>query len=1192
MNLFKNRFSVREAAKIKSEEKNTIHLALQTAEKEKGKNERFLNQLAPGLLETKDLNNSGLQFEDRKTAKGRLEKIAMLDKACQEPYFTHLVYDETDLKTGGIQRKSVYLTRNADAFKGSISLPDGSLHEVKQYSDAAVNFYYARRYEEICSGSPFEYRGKRILMETLRDFIVENGDIQNFTFVCEHGKLVVSPQEQDRYFEEALKKKKDEMELSDIVRTIRPEQNHVIQANPSESLLVQGCAGSGKTVVMLHRLEKMQTNHEMAGFDRIIIATPNQEFETFISPVIASLGLDLEKTEILTFEQFEWTLIREYFPFLKREENWYDRYFIRKDFQKSLLDESVLPLSLSSGIYSASFLRQIQNSVLLMAQELSAACPLFFNVFKIQPGHPEQISQARLKVSDLLKDDSWKKLIRLEKRIKSLEKRSEKRNEALLKKRKREQELIQRLEEKMAGFEEALRNTDIQQVFQLLSADFRRLEKRVQKLDGKMQDTYQKVQKILLENEWSEEAACNQWNALLQSFRTDHHPAMFDRLWTSEEMEIEKLVGEAFSGLDDSSILTDLAKQTFSLLSEQILLKQAADAVKYFAESGKTQSNEPLAAFHDQIQNQIVCLQNWKEDPFNAVLPEHLMAGASDFLEAYQAIRDLSAFSRKTEVDLQQLLLQREELAEEYETGCIEHFGVLCSALQLKTEADLADAFWQADRLFDYAVREQIPEPFRDQVSLSKIRYSFNLTLTLWFYRLLFGPLPEKRILLCVDEAQDRQMSEYQVLKNVCQENLVVNFYGDLHQNIELDRGIHDWRLLEELYRPNRADLNYNYRNPRELTAYCNEQLSLSVKPAGMPSQYQVIKETADLKSAFRIMENLLSANEKYRAACIVKNLKQKEVLLQQINATPALKDRLDEDLRILTIREAKGLEFQIAAVFYDGMSSAQKYVAFTRALKDLVICSEQLVAQEPASLPSFVWPANLHSKIIQERIAALQAQLENPASLPFSAAEKEMDEDLESSDNQHILDNADFADLAEDKTGEENEKEDEPLSGNDETLKELLNQSPLFAKAKSNQSNSNDSEETRENLFKVEPISPETMKSSFLPEENGLEKAGDLQGAFESVIRQCVQEEVNKQMEILRQENARMLAAMQEEIRKIFLDTFEQRRLSDEQICLTLQSRLSSLMNGLLNQSPIERILNAEEDSKTASDRSGPAEY
>ena len=78
--------------------------------------------------------------------------------------------------------------------------------------------------------------------------------------------------------------------MQNIVYTIQEEQNKVIRNLKDKKMIVQGCAGSGKTSVALHRLAYLLYNDKYSNSNNMLILSPNDVFSSYISNVLPSLG--------------------------------------------------------------------------------------------------------------------------------------------------------------------------------------------------------------------------------------------------------------------------------------------------------------------------------------------------------------------------------------------------------------------------------------------------------------------------------------------------------------------------------------------------------------------------------------------------------------------------------------------------------------------------------------------------------------------------------------------------------------------------------------------------------------------------------------------------------------------------------------------------------------------------------------
>lgn len=116
----------------------------------------------------------------------------------------------------------------------------------------------------------------------------------------------------DPFLLTVLKDKRRQNRLTDIIQTIQSNQNEIIRRPLAENFAVQGCAGSGKTMIMLHRLSYLMFQHPDRSFSGTIIITPNRYFDAYINDLSSELGLiDLERYSL---EEYYVTLIKRYYP--------------------------------------------------------------------------------------------------------------------------------------------------------------------------------------------------------------------------------------------------------------------------------------------------------------------------------------------------------------------------------------------------------------------------------------------------------------------------------------------------------------------------------------------------------------------------------------------------------------------------------------------------------------------------------------------------------------------------------------------------------------------------------------------------------------------------------------------------------------------------------------------------------------
>ncbi len=186
-------------------------------------------------------------------------------------------------------------------------------------------------------------------------------------------------------------------------------------------------------------------------------------------------------------------------------------------------------------------------------------------------------------------------------------------------------------------------------------------------------------------------------------------------------------------------------------------------------------------------------------------------------------------------------------------------------------------------------------------------------------------PLSPKYSFLFVDEAQDISPAEYEVLKAV-NDRAAFNVFGDLKQNITIFRGIKDWAELGfEVY-----NLNLNYRNTNRIVSFVSENLGIDMSAIGFEGS---AVKYIDARSVTRYL-----SDKKGLRAVITTEAGLEKYSRKSYNVLRETQKISKTKINIMTVYESKGLEFTAVAVADGDMSDNEKYIAYTRALKDLAI--------------------------------------------------------------------------------------------------------------------------------------------------------------------------------------------------------------------------------------------------------------
>lgn len=180
--------------------------------------------------------------------------------------------------------------------------------------------------------------------------------------------------------------------------------------------------------------------------------------------------------------------------------------------------------------------------------------------------------------------------------------------------------------------------------------------------------------------------------------------------------------------------------------------------------------------------------------------------------------------------------------------------------------------------------------------------------------------------LVFVDEGQDVSATEYELLRLV-HRDASFNVFGDLKQNITPWRGVGKWEG-EHIY-----ELDRNYRNTNEIVDYVSKILDIDMRPIGLHGEEVKTLKQRQIASYFRDKQGLKAviAREEYLPLFLKRGFK----LLSRDGKLSKNK------INVMSVYESKGLEFSAVAVYDKDMTKNEKYIACTRALRELVIVEE-----------------------------------------------------------------------------------------------------------------------------------------------------------------------------------------------------------------------------------------------------------
>ncbi len=214
---------------------------------------------------------TGIMSQARKY-KFTFDKVSRLERMYQSPYFGRIDFLEAGEKTA----EQIYI--------GIYNLITENNREILVYDWRAPISGMFYDYETgLCS---YDCPGGTITGQMLlkRQYKIENSDI----IYMFDSSLSIN----DEILREILGKSTDNR-MKTIVTSIQREQNTVIRNIEDRILIVDGPAGSGKTSIALHRAAYLLYKYrESIKSDNILVFSPNNVFEDYISNVLPELGED------------------------------------------------------------------------------------------------------------------------------------------------------------------------------------------------------------------------------------------------------------------------------------------------------------------------------------------------------------------------------------------------------------------------------------------------------------------------------------------------------------------------------------------------------------------------------------------------------------------------------------------------------------------------------------------------------------------------------------------------------------------------------------------------------------------------------------------------------------------------------------------------------------------------------------
>ncbi len=847
-----------------------------------------------------------------------------------------------------------------------------------------------------------------------REFDINNATLYGYRNIRTNEDVIFRAGITDPFLMKALKVRKRKNDLTDIFVTIQENQNAIVDTPFKKNIIVQGCAGSGKTMVMLHRLSSLK--YEWPDFDfthEALILTPNENFNLHIRGLAEELQVGAIPR--ISIEEYYKKLLDDYGREIKYEGDVLSEFNINQDFvnyiysdgfrtdftewyrlvidernklvtklnelQMSMLeestyidvtDDSTVNEQLGKVIYPLNKAIEEREKAIETSKaelenleakgnELISAIPRYKELLA------EEIDSSKIRANSM----ALESIISKGNRIVEASKQAEKIEKELV--------LLQR------NLDSAKCIKDIASLNDYLSIDdsyatdeIHKLKTELEKNEKQLQkynSWRERVNKILLMSDeeivldisigdktiiaLQEEIKTTQANVdatkkELQVVENGINPFGKQRRISAVQAEIDKA---SASISDNKSKIIDRYKDITAILTNECnklenTIREDYEAICTHIENKSRIKIRTLKGQLTKAKNSIESGERYVEAAEKLLMQLQENSEEFDYFRWIKSALDigvpLNDESRKCNLIKIRIDNNEEQLSSleidignarlNYETALANRYSenIRNNAESITKSIKLSSANDLFKKIFKLSI-EQYPKHEEFPKETNKC-YRYELYARLMFAKLYYGKKSSKISFICIDEGQDLSVNEYRLIRDINDPKTVFNIFGDINQSITKARSISDWNNLRRLISVELFTLNQNYRNTNQITRFCNESFNMNVLQTGVDGALvrEVTRDEFDNELADIVVEDLKIA------ILIPRGVSKKKFIKKDIlsdNVKSILGNEIDNGrIALMYVDEVKGIEFDKVYVLSAGMGRNEKYIAYTRALSELII--------------------------------------------------------------------------------------------------------------------------------------------------------------------------------------------------------------------------------------------------------------
>lgn len=616
----------------------------------------------------------------------------------------------------------------------------------------------------------------------------------------------------DQFLINVIKQRRKEgIHAENIISTIQRNQYEIIRY-PVDNIIVQGCAGSGKTYILMNRLSYLLANGPRYNLkaEDIIIISPNPRIYEQLSNVVKRLEVNE---------------VRQFTP-----EEWYT-YILRENFRLNLdnykiIEGTTLPAAYINKIYSADFINKAKEKLTAEHLQIFNEAKALLNDSELRKWHINQ----GITVPD---SDDFSTVIMFIRETAAQNRKQRNDYSRFCKDNNITEDMLSvspdgtdaisaALRLKLAETDEKLAYyTGLQPLFEdyhtakeLLENTIRTFETQVSNIKARLADSFDIIRNI------GSMSAAERTKLLEAQLRLEAKAADFEKGGHAEQVYQTQL---------------SECKALVNECSENILAAISPRQTKSI--------NQLWADIHSVTELLLQQKQALSEQLKQVDSRDRLMGNLINY-----------AAKLKSE-------LLDESISKRLET--------LSRRVLPRTPAMIVRDLINAEKeKFNISLTETISVDDPSRTKEQPVLYRSDLFLYAMAVSFFFNWYINNWKLICVDESQDISPVEYAFLNNVCS-NAKFNLFGDAGQS-RLGRADSTHRWENVFPDAHRFTLNENYRNARQITQYINKKFYRNMAEIGIDGLLTQIKGGPESVTA--VLEQL--ANEHKVAAIIAKDHK------------------------------------------------------------------------------------------------------------------------------------------------------------------------------------------------------------------------------------------------------------------------------------------------------------------------------